>query len=104
MSNPAVTNDASPPTNAKVNDVQRHVEEVKTIMHDNVVRIMERGERLEDLDSRTDALHQSSQAFQTSARRVQRNFFLKNLKWTIILVIVVLLVIALIITLIATRK
>lgn len=69
-------------------------------MTDNVVRIMERGNRLEDLDSRTEALHASSQTFQTTARRVQRKMCLKNLKWTIILGIVVLLVIALIVILI----
>ena len=69
-------------------------------MTENVVRIMERGNRLEDLDSRTEALHASSQSFQTTARQVQRKMCLKNLKWTIILGVVVLLIIALIVVLI----
>lgn len=54
-------------------------------MAENVVRVMERGERLEDLDARTEALHASSANFQTTASRVQKKFCLANLKWTIIL-------------------
>lgn len=97
-------------------------------MSDNVVRILERGERLENLDSRTEALNQSvsrpfvlkidftmvfkkivynpkpkffqSQSFKTTARRVQRNMCLKNLKWTIILSVFVFLLVTLIIVLI----
>lgn len=69
-------------------------------MSDNVVRIMERGERLDDLDTRTEALHASSQNFQTTARQVHRKMWFKNLKWTIIMGVVILLVIALIVILI----
>ncbi|KAE9553495.1 hypothetical protein FO519_003287 [Halicephalobus sp. NKZ332] len=90
----------SPPSNERLNAVRQQVHDVKNIMTDNVVRIMERGDRLEDLDSRTEALHASSQTFQTTARQVQRKMCLKSLKWTIILGVVVFLVIALIVILI----
>jgi t-SNARE complex subunit (syntaxin) len=103
MMNPSQTADIEkngPPTDDHMKRVQQQVQEVKAIMADNVVRVMERGERLEDLDARTDALHASSQNFQTSAHRVHRNMCLKNLKWTIILGIFVVLIVALIIILI----
>uniref|UniRef100_A0A7E4UN51 V-SNARE coiled-coil homology domain-containing protein n=1 Tax=Panagrellus redivivus TaxID=6233 RepID=A0A7E4UN51_PANRE len=87
-------------TPENVKRVQDQVQEVKTIMAENVVRIMERGERLDDIDSRTEALHNSAQSFQQNANRVQRHMCLKNLKWSIFLAIVVLCVIALIIVLI----
>uniref|UniRef100_A0A915ECY2 V-SNARE coiled-coil homology domain-containing protein n=1 Tax=Ditylenchus dipsaci TaxID=166011 RepID=A0A915ECY2_9BILA len=70
---------------SKVSDLQKQVEEVKTVMSDNMIRILERGDRLENIDHRTEALHASSQNFKTTARRVQRNMCWKNLKWTIIL-------------------
>jgi len=70
---------------SKVGDLQKQVQEVKTVMSDNMIRILERGDRLENLDHRTEALHASSQNFKTTARRVQQNMCWKNLKWTIIL-------------------
>ncbi|KAI6181357.1 V-SNARE coiled-coil-like proteiny domain-containing protein [Aphelenchoides besseyi] len=69
----------------RVSDLQQEVEQVKGVMSENVMRVMERGERLDNLDTRAAALQQSSETFRTTARRVQRNFCLKNLKWTIIL-------------------
>jgi len=90
----------SPPSNDRLETVRQQVNEVKSVMTENVVRIMERGDRLNDLDSRTEALQASSQSFQTSARQVQRKMCWKNLKWTIILGVVAFLVIALIVILI----
>ncbi|KAI1727205.1 synaptobrevin domain-containing protein [Ditylenchus destructor] len=82
---------------SRVTQLQQEVSEVKTIMQDNVNRILERGDRLENIDQRTEALHASSQNFKTTARRVQRNMCWKNLKWTIILTVFLCLLVALII-------
>jgi hypothetical protein len=79
------TNDDGIQPLSKVSDLQKQVEEVKTVMSDNMIRILERGERLENLDHRTEALQASSQNFKTTARRAQRSMCWKNLKWTIIL-------------------
>jgi len=84
----------------RVSQLQQEVDQVKTVMSDNVLRVMERGERLENLDQRAESLEQSSAAFKTSARRVQRNMCFKNLKWTILLGLVITLLIVLGITLI----
>lgn len=43
----------------RVSDLQQQVQEVRTVMTDNVTRVMERGERLEDLDQRAENLQQS---------------------------------------------
>uniref|UniRef100_A0AC34QKE0 V-SNARE coiled-coil homology domain-containing protein n=1 Tax=Panagrolaimus sp. JU765 TaxID=591449 RepID=A0AC34QKE0_9BILA len=101
MSSPVqVDVEKNSPSDDRINQVRQQVNEVKNIMSDNVVRIMERGERLDDLDTRTEALHASSQNFQTTARQVHRKMWFKNLKWTIIMGVVILLVIALIVILI----
>jgi hypothetical protein len=48
---------------ARVDDIQKEVDSVKNIMHDNVVRVMERGERLDNLDQRAESLQQSVSYF-----------------------------------------
>ncbi|KAI6239632.1 V-SNARE coiled-coil-like proteiny domain-containing protein [Aphelenchoides fujianensis] len=85
----------SSPHQQRVADLQQEVDQVKGVMSQNVLRVMERGDRLDNLDTRAAALQQSSATFQTTARRVQRNFCLQNLKWTIILGVVVTLLILL---------
>ncbi|TKR82642.1 hypothetical protein L596_016333 [Steinernema carpocapsae] len=84
----------------RVQDLQRQVNEVKTVMSNNVERILERGERLDNLDNRTEALSQSAESFKTSARRVQRHMCKKNLKWTIICIVGAVLLITVIVLII----
>ncbi|CAD5227027.1 unnamed protein product [Bursaphelenchus xylophilus] len=86
--------------NEKINDVQRQILEVKTVMSDNVARVLERGDRLENLDTRAEALQQSSQTFKTTAHRVQRNMCMRNLKWTIILGVVSVILLLIVIFLV----
>ncbi|KAK0405626.1 hypothetical protein QR680_018095 [Steinernema hermaphroditum] len=81
-------------------ELQRQVNDVKTVMSTNVERILERGERLENLDHRTEQLSQSAESFKTSARRVQRHMCRKNLKWTIICIVGAILLITVIILII----
>ncbi|CAD5220202.1 unnamed protein product [Bursaphelenchus okinawaensis] len=86
--------------NEKINDIQQQILEVKTVMSDNVARVLERGDRLDNLDTRAEALQQSSENFKTTAHRVQRSMCMKNLKWTIILSIVSVLLVILVVYLI----
>lgn len=75
-------------------DIRRQVDDVRQVMADNVERIMERGERLENMENRTEALRTSATSFKSTARRVQRHFCQKNLKWTLILLLVVTIIVA----------
>ncbi|KHN72849.1 Vesicle-associated membrane protein 7 [Toxocara canis] len=84
----------------RMSQLQQQVNDVKTVMNSNVQRILERGDRLENLEGRTEALTQSSESFKVSARRVHRQLCRKNAKWTIIIIIgsvVVVIIIILII-------
>uniref|UniRef100_A0A1I8EI21 Synaptobrevin family protein n=1 Tax=Wuchereria bancrofti TaxID=6293 RepID=A0A1I8EI21_WUCBA len=65
--------------------IRQHVESVRE-------RVLERGEQLENIEDRTEALAQSSQTFQWTARRVQRRMCVKNAKWTIIITIFLMVV------------
>ncbi|CAP29934.1 Protein CBG10566 [Caenorhabditis briggsae] len=74
-------------------DIRRQVEDVRQVMADNVERIMERGERLENIENRSEALRTSTISFKSTARRVQRHFCQQNLKWTLILLAVIAVIV-----------
>ncbi|KAK5972304.1 Vesicle-associated membrane protein 8 [Trichostrongylus colubriformis] len=80
--------------------MRRQVDEVKTVMASNVASIMERGDRLDSIDRRTEELQASSANFKLTAHRVQRKMCMMNAKWTVISVLVGIFVTALIILLI----
>lgn len=61
------------------------------VMSQNVSRILERGERLDNLDQQSQALQESAQVFSHTGQRVQRAFWLRHIKWTVVFVIVMLL-------------
>ncbi|CAB3409062.1 unnamed protein product [Caenorhabditis bovis] len=84
----------------KMNGIKEQVDNVKAIMVQNVERILERGERLDNIERRTEQLHASSANFKMTARKVQRKFCLLNAKWTAICILVCLLVTAVLIVLI----
>lgn len=78
------------------------------VMVDNVERILERGERLDNIERRSEQLNATVSAltyrytdgqtkfqsanFKFTARKVQRKFCMLNAKWTVILSIVILIV------------
>uniref|UniRef100_A0A914I837 V-SNARE coiled-coil homology domain-containing protein n=1 Tax=Globodera rostochiensis TaxID=31243 RepID=A0A914I837_GLORO len=70
--------------NGHLDQVQQQVNEVRTVMAQNVNRVLERGERLEHLDNRSQALQESSQSFTHTSHRVQRFMCMQSMKWTII--------------------
>uniref|UniRef100_A0A915AVH0 Vesicle-associated membrane protein 7 n=1 Tax=Parascaris univalens TaxID=6257 RepID=A0A915AVH0_PARUN len=84
----------------RMSQLQQQVNDVKTVMNSNVQRILERGDRLENLEGRTEALTQSSENFKISARRVQRHMCRRNAKWTIIVIVGSAVVVAIIVLII----
>ncbi|GLH07557.1 Synaptobrevin [Gryllus bimaculatus] len=117
----SATEDAGGPRNAqqqaaqkRMQQTQAQVEEVgvlgilkiKTrlrvvgIMRVNVEKVLERDQKLSELDNRADALQQGASQFEQQANKLKRKFWWKNLKMMIImgviavaLIIIVILVI-----------
>ncbi|KAJ7100688.1 synaptobrevin-domain-containing protein, partial [Mycena belliarum] len=58
--------------NAKTAAIQAQIDDTVGIMRDNITKVNERGERLEDLQEKTDALAVSSQGFRQSANKVRK--------------------------------
>ncbi|XP_073685424.1 vesicle-associated membrane protein 8 [Garra rufa] len=83
----------------KLNQVQDQVNDVKVILKDNINKVLERGERLDDLIGKTDDLQATADSFQRTSTRVARKMWWRNTKMMIIIGVVVLAVITLIILL-----
>ncbi|KAM6902167.1 vesicle-associated membrane protein 8 [Xenentodon cancila] len=90
----------SPPASgpsSQLDKVQSQVNEVKVILKDNIDKVMERGDRLDDLIGKTDDLQASADSFQRTSTRVARKYWWKNIKMMIIIGAVVLIILILII-------
>ncbi|KAA8584298.1 vesicle-associated membrane protein 8 isoform X2 [Sander vitreus] len=82
---------------AKLDQVQGQVNEVKVILKDNISKVLERGDRLDDLIGKTDDLQASADSFQRTSTRVARKYWWKNIKMMIIIGVIVLIIVILII-------
>ncbi|CAI5448379.1 unnamed protein product [Caenorhabditis angaria] len=83
---------SSTDTISKADAVKNQVDSVKKIMVENVERILERGERLDNIERRTEHLQATSTNFKMNARKVKRKFCMLNAKWTCITIFVILIV------------
>ncbi|XP_036450371.1 vesicle-associated membrane protein 8 [Colossoma macropomum] len=92
-------NSTQPQAPSKLNQVQEQVNDVKVILKDNINKVLERGERLDDLIGKTDDLQATADSFQRTSTRVSRKFWWKNMKMMIIIGVIVLVILVLIILL-----
>ncbi|KTG32737.1 hypothetical protein cypCar_00032384 [Cyprinus carpio] len=83
--------------NRRLQQTQAQVEEVVDIMRVNVDKVLERDQKLSDLDDRADALQAGASQFETSAAKLKRKYWWKNCKMWAILIAVVLIIIVIII-------
>ncbi|XP_043489644.1 synaptobrevin homolog 1-like isoform X3 [Polistes fuscatus] len=77
----------------KMDSVKIQIEDVTNVMRDNVMKVMERGEKLEDLQDASDRLSMTSNQFREAANKAQRKMWLQNLKSRIFIVSVILTII-----------
>jgi len=73
--------------------LQGQVDQVKGVMKNNIDKIIERGDRLDDLADRTDQLENSAIQFNVKATRIKRKMWWKNTKMMLILAAVVITII-----------
>ncbi|XP_067826329.1 vesicle-associated membrane protein 3-like isoform X2 [Heptranchias perlo] len=84
-------------SNRKLQQTQAQVDEVVDIMRVNVDRVLERDQKLTELDDRADALQAGASQFETSAAKLKRKYWWKNCKMWAILIAVILIIIIIII-------
>ncbi|XP_045466162.1 vesicle-associated membrane protein 2 isoform X2 [Harmonia axyridis] len=82
----------------RLQQTQAQVDEVVDIMKTNVEKVLERDQKLSELDDRADALQQGASQFEQQAGRLKRKFWLQNLKMMIIMGLIGLVILAIIVT------
>ncbi|OQR69839.1 synaptobrevin-like [Tropilaelaps mercedesae] len=81
----------------KLKQTQAQVDEVVGIMRTNVERVLERDQKLSDLDHRASALQTGASQFEQSSRKLKRRYWWQNIKMNIIIGSVVAVVLIIII-------
>eukprot|EP00047_Mylnosiga_fluctuans_P013541 m.32077 g.32077 ORF g.32077 m.32077 type:complete len:113 (+) comp4954_c0_seq1:219-557(+) len=92
-----------PPSNDKMKRVKGEIDSVTNVMRDNIGKVLERGERLEDLEDRSEHLASTSMAFHRGARKLQRKFWWQNCQRNLIIAAVVAIILIIIIVPIAVK-
>ncbi|KAK1921437.1 synaptobrevin [Papiliotrema laurentii] len=85
---PPATGSAGPSQtqgNKKITEIQQQIDDTVGIMHENITRVAERGERLDALQDKTDTLAVSAQGFRRGANRVRKQMWWKDMKMRIII-------------------
>lgn len=90
-----------------VDKLRGDVDDVKDQMVQNIGKVIERGEKLEDLNERTENLNARAGEFQFVSKALYRKVWWQNVRYwvvIIIIVIVILLVLAGVITAIVVTR
>ncbi|KAA6386968.1 MAG: putative vesicle-associated membrane protein [Streblomastix strix] len=72
---------------------QNDVTELKSVVEQNIEKILDRGEKIDLLVSKSDELNQASIAFKTKSGKLRRQMWWKNIKLWLLLIAVVLVII-----------
>jgi len=80
----------------KLADVQSKVEEVKTVMKDNVNKTLENVEKLEDLESKSETIENSAKQFEKGARGMQLSMKCRYYKMTAIIALLIIAILLII--------
>ncbi|KAL4697985.1 hypothetical protein H8957_001131 [Semnopithecus entellus] len=67
-------------SNRRLQQTQAQVEEVVDIIRVNVDKVLERDQKLSELDDRADALQAGASQFESSAAKLKRKYWWKNCK------------------------
>ncbi|XP_014681430.1 PREDICTED: vesicle-associated membrane protein 3-like isoform X2 [Priapulus caudatus] len=98
---PPVGGDGQPPRPAvqskRLQQTQAQVDEVVDIMRVNVEKVIERDNKLTELDDRADALQQGASQFEASAGKLKRKYWWKNCKMIAIMVGIGLVIVIIIV-------
>ncbi len=92
-----------------VNTVDAQVKYLQETMRQNIQKALNRGDKLEDLESRTDQLDANATRFKTTSKKTKSKFIWKNRKWTLILIaviatILILVILAIVLAVVFTTK
>uniref|UniRef100_A0A8C5J1J1 Vesicle associated membrane protein 4 n=1 Tax=Junco hyemalis TaxID=40217 RepID=A0A8C5J1J1_JUNHY len=83
--------------------VQNQVDEVIDVMQENITKVIERGERLDDLQDKSDSLSDNAAAFSKRAKHLRRQMWWRDCKMKAIIAMVVVILLPTMDILVALR-
>ena len=72
--------------------IRAKVEDVKSTMTANIERVLDRGERLDDMAVKTESMRSQAEVFRAKGRSLRRQMWWQNVKWTLLLLSITALV------------
>ncbi|KAF8571096.1 hypothetical protein P879_01804 [Paragonimus westermani] len=91
--------------NKRLQQTQAQVNEVVDIMRVNVDKVLERDQKLSELDGRADALQAGASQFEASAGKLKRKFWWKNCKMLLLLsTLITILAVVVIVWVVSEQK
>lgn len=81
----------------KVTEVMSSLDEVKEVMLDNIEKVMQRGQAIDELVDKTESLHHTSHAFSRASKRLSKKNCIQHYKMQLIIGLAVMFVLYLII-------
>ncbi|QPG76978.1 hypothetical protein FOA43_004372 [Brettanomyces nanus] len=90
-------------SHAKLHNLQSTLDETAGIMRNNLEAINQRGETLEDMDTRANELSNNAKMFNRSANQVRKDMWKKNMKLKICVILIVIILLIVIIVPIAVH-
>ncbi|XP_059148188.1 vesicle-associated membrane protein 3-like isoform X1 [Physella acuta] len=88
----------------RLQQTQAQVDEVVDIMRVNVEKVLDRDQKISQLDDRAEALQAGASQFEASAGKLKRKYWWKNCKMWLILIGVVVVIIIIIVVWIVTSQ
>ncbi len=80
----------SDPKNDKIQQMKKDIDETKNIMVQNIEKVLERGERIDLLVTRTEEMNEQSYKFKSGATELKKKLWWKNIKLWIVIIVLVL--------------
>lgn len=78
----------------KITKVKGDIEDAKAVMVNNIDKVLERGERIEMLVSKTEDLHQHSRSFKKKSTQLKKKMWWQNARLCCVLIVIVLLLVS----------
>lgn len=93
-SHPSVPNQ---PSSSKLSLVIQQTQDIQSVMKDNMSKAIERGNNLEELETKTNTLSENANKFAQAARKLKCFFIRKNIRNIVIILFILLVFILLVV-------
>ncbi|CAO2637461.1 Vesicle-associated membrane protein 4 [Lemmus lemmus] len=90
--------------NDKIKHVQNQVDEVIDVMQENISKVIERGERLDELQDKSESLSDNATAFSNRSKQLRRQMWWRGCKIKAIMALAAAILLLMIIILIVVKN